>query len=211
MNILVAGQSVSGSNLLRKIIKYIFKNQLETAKQCHITKIHLYNEQIHEQSDIIFTSKRDLRDSMASGCVSMSIPTNSNHGKYYINGELTIPKVELAKQIGEGMILEYNDWEKYSNYEFKYERYIEDNLAEIRSIMAFLNIKADKLKVLEDVKSDKGVSMQLVRERNIKIRHDAISTSGGKVGRYKDFFTEREISQLEKHFKNHLTKTGYLK
>ena len=142
LNILVAGMRHSGSTALFNAIRYIFESSgieyqsgySETDEfkklvihtdSVRIIKAHEMRDDLVDSADFIFTTKRDLRDTVASasrrnfkllnqlgGCI--------NYGKYNCMLHML--------------------WNGYSNFEFDFENYIENEVNELERIINFMGL-----------------------------------------------------------------------
>lgn len=202
--ILIAGQSRSGSTLLLNIIRAIYRRHNPSVSFAppfgpgfHVCKVHQYNKALHEQADIVFTCRRDIRDSIASGYLAIKEPWNSNYRR-----NLSI------NHIGDGILREYKDWEGKGDYEFVYERYVENTHAVLEEIKALLGSSMS----CENIKTniEKPLSLEqcaTASDNDRKIKGQ--SSNGGKIGGFRKIFSKEEIEKLNGRYSEFLTGLGY--
>ena len=192
MKILVAGMHKSGSTALFNIIRLCFKDVYSSwcdyyneknESKIHLVKTHSYSKELMEWADIIFTTKRDMKDSTASikrFLMAEKIPYNFD--KYLkLNTEY------------------YEDWKEYSDYEFVYEQYIEDPIKIINEIALMLNVSIDAeliYSMLGELISDKSLvfgdhTNHMITSKNLI----------GKmiVGGHAEYLTKEEIDKVDSY------------
>lgn len=192
MNILVAGMHKSGSTALFNIIRFCFEdvysswcgyyNEKNEAKT-HLLKTHAYSKELRDWADIIFTTKRDMKDSISSAkrfLTTENIPYDFNE------------YLKLNTKY-------YNDWKEYSDYEFVYERYIEDPIKIITEISSVLGVSIDAEKVY-------SMLMELISDKSLIFGDytNHIITSKNLVGKmivggYADYLTKEEIEAIDSY------------
>jgi len=199
MKVLVAGMQKSGSTALFNIIRLCFIEsgsvphsswyhfyEPKNISVHHVVKVHALEEDFREWADIIFTAKRDIRDSMSSAkrCLKEFMPK----GDYDFD--------EVLK-LNTGY---YFDWKPYSDYEFVYEDYTTNHTKVIAEI-------AEKLGVSINPKEVYSKLIDLTYNcKSFGIHTPHLITSHFHVGKmqvggYRDFLTEDEIEGIYKYGK----------
>ena len=206
--ILVAGQSRSGSTLLCKIINIMFKQNnvnhtLEFDHPCfsrdsQTIKIHKYNSNLHRAADLVFTCRRDLRDSIVSGYKTVEKPWNSAFGRGW-----------TYHTVGKDLLLEYLDWEDKQDYEFVYEEYFKDKNKILDEVASILGLVTQPDIILEELEKDKPVHIDDNSKLHLRDRK-GVASNGGKIGVYKTYFSKEEIEDLNEVYGDWLKRKGYL-
>jgi hypothetical protein len=142
MNILVAGIPRSGSTRLYNIIRLILlqkfsfeslhcgwhdKFDLQKAGVHNIIKLHYFDQKWCDWADVIFTTKRDLRDVAAS-----SLEFHKHRGRVY--GD------EVLLNFLHAVIAMHDLWGVYSDYELVYEEYGRFGLRDIMNVSEKLGL-----------------------------------------------------------------------
>jgi hypothetical protein len=211
-NVLVAGMEQSGSTLLFNIIRQIFLQKtielyscfytdyvLSNYKDYQLVKIHNYNENIKNWARVIITTRRDIRDAIASHI--------RRYGRY-------IP----VEAIHHRLMTDYYGWEKVSNYEFVYEKYMNNKIIIIQELISVLG-GIDGIDIGEIIKYVDALpaSESLPeKEQNGKF-YDEVTlltkahfTNKGQIGGYKNVLTEEEESMLNALACKWLSAKGYV-
>lgn len=173
--IVICGMRHAGStalfNIIRlaleqKNIKYIscysesekYKNDFEEIINfdgVKLIKTHEFRDDIMDLADVIFTARRDLRDTVASA-LRRDFPLLKKVG-----GEVEYAKYNRAL---------YDLWQPYSNYEFIYENFINNPLKSINNMVDYIDLKeVDCQSVLDSVNNlpTNNYSVTLLSESHI--------------------------------------------
>lgn len=140
MKILVAGMGRSGSTALYNIIRIACER---AGKTIRLNKTHGYNAKLHKWADMIFTSKRDMRDVVISDILFESRKC------VMANVKKATPDA-LGRRCKRHLKL-HADWQQYSDYEFAYERFVATPAAVIKEVLSVLGIKGDVQKIHNDL------------------------------------------------------------
>jgi hypothetical protein len=227
MNILVAGMMRSGSTLLFNMIVKIYKTQMP-AKKLHIkrfewlkqkaaseptndivcTKTHMPSEPGLKWANLIFTTKRDIRDSCASGW-------RRRENDYKKRKTRTLGKKdEVLQTLCKQNIAYFNEWKKHTSYELVYERYMTEPLVVIEEVSKVLNLPINDpiaLKsiydYLEFLPTDKNLNDK--KEHPETLLSKDHKTNNGEIGGYKKTLNKQEIKDLQALCKDWLIENGY--
>jgi len=205
----------SGSTLLYNLIRYAYihsdgykvygvvEDQYDPLSpkaqesNIHIRKGHEYRKRLIKWADLIFVTKRDIRDCIASRRRKRDIPSP---GLYTTRWCLHL-------------ISAYEKWMKHANFEFCYEKYKNNSAQEAQRILDVLNIS--DVNPNELVEFDhyllrmSGRKLDKIGFQNILMKRNII-TNKGKIGAYKDLLSQKEIIKINKKFGGWLSQHGYL-
>lgn len=162
MNILIAGIPRSGSlrlfNMVRVGLEQLFpKSEInfgyeekfvdDPDKHFNILKVHNYSDEKKDWADVIFTTKRDLRDILAS-----SIDFKLLNMKFLSE--------EAIKNFLGDVISKYDAWKQYTDLEVEYESFDENKKQVVQRVFNLLKLRVDVEEVLERlefIKQNQGV------------------------------------------------------
>ena len=215
-NILVVGMPQSGStallNIIAKILEtnnlryetYLYgvkkknrvvnKNFLSTyfTKDIIIIKDHHYSQFLEQWADIIFLTKRDIRDSIAS---------RRRRGK----GLFSKGKRHLKEhQYEENSFFGFKQWCNYLTFDcyqcwsnvdyiFDYENYVKDKTQVVNDVISILRLNKTKISdILKYI--DTGMINNYNFNKGNKI------TIGGGVKKYSKFLTKKELQYIKKYY-----------
>ena len=112
---------------------------------CHLPRIP-----VRDWFDTIFTTKRDIRDVMASYYRILPTFYRASRKLYKLKGDHTELLLEKAKEFTRT----YRKWRPFSDYEFVYERYVTDPLTVTCEIIAVLGLpKIDAAEIVKKVRN----------------------------------------------------------
>jgi len=201
MNILIAGMGRSGSTVLYNIIRELLlmneknvycaldgKYSHDKEQPFNLVKTH-YDIKFKDWSDIIITTKRDIRD-----VISSFKQYNSSYNK---GG---------AKQWTNAFLNWYNLWEFDSDYEFIYEDFINDEEKIINDLSNLIGIKNFDMSLIKD----KIISLKSNNNNNetlMTLKH--ISNTKGRINSYKEILSSSEINIINNIAKEWLDKHNY--
>lgn len=208
-NIVIAGMTQSGSTLLFNIVRQYYENKslrvVSANYRSHtiyigdvlIMKVHHYSRNIHKLADIIFSTKRDIRDATAS------FYRKSQNKNKFIDKNFT-------QYVTENTDL-YNAWREYSNYEFVYESYKKDPVNTIIEIVKTLGEKISK----KDAKTIQHSIEAMKDEKSLPNKDDSSNyykktfftkahiTNTGVKG-YLKTLSKEQIRYIEKNYCDYL-------
>jgi len=214
--IVIAGMSQSGSTLLFNLIRQIYLQSgvsvysawfsdyhNKRKEKAHILKIHSFNPHVLEWADLVFTTRRDLRDCVASALRRSETYLHTN-----------------AALFARVRVQEYKDWEHHSDFEFVYEDYCHNPEPVVTKIVeklqidpALIDIKAVIHAVIElshsqDLPKTDDFSNPLYKQTLLSKSH---LTNGGKVGGWKNGgLLTHEIKIIHNEHGDWLREKGYL-
>lgn len=214
--ILVVGMCQSGSTLLFNILRFMLEKKYQVYschysdydhdKACYadyvIIKTHKHHIKLHSMADFIFTTKRDLRDTISSAKKRWPKTFNTTQ-KLIDRGHYNIHLLDI--------------WKEYANYIFKYEAYFSNEDKIIREIGKHLNVKdidtetivkqTLELYYLSDLPKKDNFDNETYCKTLLSKHHN---TSNGKIGSYRDVLKEDDIIEIENTHKEWLIHNGYL-
>jgi len=190
MKIVVVGMFRAGSTVLFNMIRYMLieeygkdevyscyypKRNPKKEKKYVVMKQHDFDAGLLEESDMVFTTRRDIRDVVAS-----LIRRDGRHRWK------SIPKVcQWAKDC-------YDGWKKHSTYEFVYERYKANPLKVIKEVGAILNIDCKARKIQEKLEA-----LKKPRQPRETLIMSAKHVTDGSVHSFAKTLDEKEIKIIE--------------
>lgn len=207
MNILIAGIPRSGSlrlfNIVRLGLEQLFpKNEINygyedkhslEAKRFNILKVHSCSDKWVDWADVVFTTKRDLRDILAS-----SLDFGMLDKRFLSEERIGIFLRDIIEK--------YDFWKQHSDLEVVYENYGESKKQVITRIFDILKLKVDVeeiLKKLDFLTRNKG-SKELVGEYITKTH---ISENSGLS--YKERLDEESLLVVNEVFGEWIKMNGY--
>lgn len=216
--IAVVGMRRSGSTLLFNLIRSLFilngyelySTQLQffdfsKRKDFNVVKVHQYDKEVHEKSDIIFSTIRDLRDCVASDIrFNYSLGSKKRHGVRNKSSEI---------------INFYNKWKDHSDYEFRYEDYKLDGEKIINEVVDLIEQRLDINFKIKDSKSlldnvNKIIELSKQREGSLAFQSEDLMfpthITDGNVKSYYNTLSKEEISYIEKTYSSWLKNHNYI-
>lgn len=154
--VLVAGMVHSGSTALYNVVRLAMKNagvpfvsgyaEQEGAKQtalssgdARLIKIHEYRDDIAGMADFVITTRRDLRDTVASAA-RRKFPAYRTRG-----GAVAYARYNRSL---------YDVWAERSDYEFVYERFMQSPVPVIQEVLSALGLDdIDATTIFEEVRA----------------------------------------------------------
>ncbi|MDO6691936.1 hypothetical protein Q4574_01510 [Aliiglaciecola sp. 3_MG-2023] len=205
--ILVAGMRHAGSTALFNIVRlalekskvdfvsgYSEKISIENldANQApvELLKTHELRDDILQRASFIYTTKRDLRDSVASA-VRRKFPT--------------VPKVGGVTEYAKYNRSIYEQWSNKSNFEFTYEEFIQHPLFVIEKVLSAIGLgKVDSAFIYNQV-------MELPTDQyGVTLLSPSHITDPSRNLSYVDTLSENEIKTIESQHGGWLQNNGYL-
>jgi hypothetical protein len=206
VTILVAGMRHSGSTALFNIIRLALErnemnfvagysekivvdeldfNQTELA----LLKTHELRDDILQRATFIFTTKRDLRNTVASA-VRRKFPT--------------LEKVGGATEYAKYNRSIYEQWSNKSNFEFCYEEFITQPLSVIQKVLSVIGLhKVDSVSIYNQL-------MNLPTDQYSKTLLSPIHiTDPARERNYLDTLTDKEIQVIDSQHAGWLQQNGY--
>lgn len=206
--IIIAGMRHSGSTALFNIIRLLLKendinylgcysehgdcilNISQKTNNIRLIKTHEFRDDVINLADFIFTTRRDLRDTVASA-KRRQFPLMKNLGG----------AVEYAK---------YNRslhslWAGNSNYEFIYENFIKSPLQVINEILTLMGYKEDNLskKILS------GILFLPTDNYKETLLSSSHITDPKRILSFYDSLTNQEINTINSHHQDWLNLYNY--
>jgi hypothetical protein len=209
MRVLVAAQGRSGSTLLYNIVRKIMgEPQLVrvpvNCKGDMLAKCHLFKPEWVDWADIIFTTLRDVRDSLVSDYLFRV-------GLVESGDTIVFDKVRMYE-----MLRTYHNWEAWSNFEFKYETYKgipEYQIERVRDVLVRHsypnNIHLMDISV-QDVYEYVEQLPYSNEPQDITRLHPNHITNGGKIGGYKELMDPADVDFINKDIGGWLLAKGYM-
>lgn len=207
VTILVAGMRHSGSTALFNIIRLAFElNQIHfvagysekivvdeldfNQTQVALLKTHELRDDILQRATFIFTTKRDLRDTVASA-VRRKFPT--------------LEKVGGATEYAKYNRSIYEQWSNKSNFEFCYEEFIKQPLSVIQKVLSVIGLhKVDNVSIHNQL-------MNLPTDQYSKTLLSPIHiTDPARERNYLDTLTDKNIQIIDNQHGGWLQQNGYL-
>jgi hypothetical protein len=207
VTILVAGMRHSGSTALFNIIRLALeRNEMNfvagysekigvdeldfNQTQVALLKTHELRDDILQLATFIFTTKRDLRDTVASA-VRRKFPT--------------LEKVGGATEYAKYNRSIYEQWSNKSNFEFCYEEFIKQPLSVIQKVLSVIGLhKVDNVSIynqLINLPTDQ-YSKTLLSPTHI--------TDPARERNYLDTLTDKNIQIIDNQHGGWLQQNGYL-
>jgi len=159
-----------------------------------IIKEHHYDEFLKEWADLVFLSKRDIRDSIASRRRRGKM-LNSKGKKLLGEHSYDASSFEGFKEWCSYLVNDcYLDWLP-ADYEFSYERYVEKPEAVVSNVACLLNIGMPEenaiVNALDNLTEEKdGINFYSADKR----------TAGGKVNNFRDQLNKQEIDYIDRAY-----------
>ena len=207
VTILVAGMRHSGSTALFNIIRLAFElsqihfvagysekivvDELDfNQTQVALLKTHELRDDILQRATFIFTTKRDLRDTVASA-VRRKFPT--------------LEKVGGATEYAKYNRSIYEQWSNKSNFEFCYEEFIKQPLSVIQKVLSVIGLhKVDNVSIHNQL-------MNLPTDQYSKTLLSPIHiTDPARERNYLDTLTDKNIQIIDNQHGGWLQQNGYL-
>lgn len=161
----------------------------------NIIKTHEYNEQLAKHFEVVLTTKRDIRDVIASEMRYR--PT------LYSDDLSIVDRVVFQLQL-------HQDWRGASDYEFVYERFFykpEEVIAEIGQVLG-LSIKSDEISA-----KISGLRRKVpkIKSRNSTtlLHKNHIGAFGGVPGSYRSILSDAQIGIIVNTAREWLDQNGY--
>jgi hypothetical protein len=207
VSILVAGMRHSGSTALFNIIRLAFeRNEMNfvagysekivvdeldfNQTQLALLKTHELRDDILQRATFIFTTKRDLRDTVASA-VRRKFPT--------------LEKVGGATEYAKYNRSIYEQWSNKSNFEFCYEEFIKQPLSVIQKVLSVIGLhKVDKVSIYDQL-------MNLPTDQYSKtLLSPTHITDPARERNYLNTLTDKNIQIIDSQHGGWLQQNGYL-
>ena len=207
VRILVAGMRHSGSTALFNIIRIalelneihfvagysekIVVDELDfNQTQVALLKTHELRDDILQRATFIFTTKRDLRDTVASA-IRRKFPT--------------LEKVGGATEYAKYNRSIYEQWSNKSNFEFCYEEFIKQPLSVIQKVLSVIGLhKVDNVSIHNQL-------MNLPTDQYSKTLLSPIHiTDPARERNYLDTLTDKNIQIIDSQHGGWLQQNGYL-
>lgn len=208
MNILVAGIPRSGSlrifNIVRLGLEQLYsRNEINfgyenkffdmPSKKHQLLKIHSCSDNWRDWADIVFTTKRDLRDILAS-----SIDFGMIDKRFLSEERINLFLSDIVEK--------YKYWKQYTDLEVIYENYDENKMQILTRIFEICKLKVDISQVLEKIdfiannRADKSLVGEYISKKHISDRNNDT---------YKNRLDEESLSVVEQYFLDWLKLNGY--
>lgn len=206
MNVLVCGMGRAGSTAVFNIVKILLSEKYGDIYACHesnydkknqkkVNLLKTHNKDYDGWADIIITTRRDIRDVMAS--------FKQFHSTY---------KPANAAKWAKTFINWHQKWFDKSNYEVVYEEFMSDRNKIIDEIANILNVESynithinDKIDELKEIKVTKKLSF----DKDTLIHKKHISKHKGKVNIYNQILNKNEINSIISVSEEWLKKFNY--
>ena len=179
MKVLVASMGRTGSVLMTQIVKDAFQTKGISAVVSHE---HFFNKKLVDTHDIVISTKRDIREMMASTKRFLS-----KLGEDYYSRKSDGTHNNIVEEC-ESQINIYNSWLPYTEKIFTYEDYQKNPKEYIKSVFDFFNIEY----------TDDSIN-HLVQKYKNPIRTKHITNPNGSTT-YKDTLTNDEIKDINTLF-----------
>ena len=190
-----------------------------------------------KEFDLFFLTKRDIRDALASEIISLNSRELSRILK--TSKTISQEKIRsISRTLHKEHDLWFRELCEWCNHEdlvffdWKYESYKEDQIATFKNVFSYVkaaypfvhDLTEDEIiDLLEEIEKpvelsdiyNEMYSKTTRRARFTRIathareRISAFSSTGGKVGYYKQFFTEKHQKYIKKEYKEWLRFNGY--
>jgi len=209
MNILVAGIPRSGSTRLYNIIRLILlqkfsfeslhcgwhdKFDLQKAGVHNIIKLHYFDQKWCDWADVIFTTKRDLRDILAS-----SIDFGMLDIRFLSEEKINIFLNDIVEK--------YNYWKQNSDLEVIFENFEENKRQVITRIFEICKLRVDVDEVLRRIdyiaenRNNKALVGEYISKKHISNKADST---------YRDRLDSETLQVVQDAFADWLKMNGYL-
>ena len=209
MNILVAGIPRSGSTRLYNIIRLILlqkfsfeslhcgwhdKFDLQKAGVHNIIKLHYFDQKWCDWADVIFTTKRDLRDILAS-----SIDFGMLDIRFLSEEKINIFLNDIVEK--------YNYWKQNSDLEVIFESFEENKRQVITRIFEICKLRVDVDEVLRRIdyiaenRNNKALVGEYISKKHISNKADST---------YRDRLDSETLQVVQDAFADWLKMNGYL-
>jgi hypothetical protein len=202
--VVCAGMPRSGSTWLYNVIRCLLKQagkdvygawignyNPSNPSKTHIVKIHDFSEELAKKGDLIFTSRRDLRD------IATSLMLRS-----WANQSDIVSKLNR-------IIESHQKWFDCSTYELIYERMIESKLKEVKALseVLCLDLSSDSIQLaLDRVESFKHEGEGLFDSESLLHKNHI---QNGKPGHYQNILTEAITERINIEFKEWMSQYNY--
>ena len=192
-----------------------------------------------KEFDLFFLTKRDIRDALASEIISLKsrelnriLKTSKTIGQEKI--EFISRTLHKEHNLWLRELCEWCNHEDLVFFDWKYESYKEDQIATFKSVFSYVKTaypfvhdltEGEIRDLLEEIEKpvelsdiyNESVDKATRRDRFRRIalhareRLSAFSSTGGKVGYYKQFFTEKHQKYIKEEYKIWLRFNGYIR
>ena len=209
MNILVAGIPRSGSlrifNIVRVGLEQLFpKHEInfgyennfveKSEKKFNILKVHSCDDGLRDWADVIFTTKRDLRDILAS-----SIDFGMLDIRFLSEEKINIFLNDIVEK--------YNYWRQNSDLEVIFESFEENKRQVITRIFEICKLRVDVDEVLRRIdyiaenRNNKALVGEYISKKHISNKADST---------YRDRLDSETLQVVQDAFADWLKMNGYL-
>lgn len=166
-----------------------FVEQVKSSQDPAIVKTHEMRDDVLKASSMILTTKRDLRDTVASA-VRRNFPL--------------LKRIGGPKEYAKYNRMLHEIWAPYSNYEFDYEAYRKEPLAVATEIFELLGLS---LSCVEDVV--RATENLPVNQYETTLLSPTHITDPERTMSFEDTLAESVIEEIERNHRSWLERNGY--
>jgi hypothetical protein len=199
--IICAGCHRSGSTWLYNAVRLIAKSTGKEVYACfattydadnpaeiHVVKCHNFHKFLQDV-DLVFTTKRDLRDIAASA-----------HRRGLITFKDVLPYLHRI------INLEYKPWRQYTSLEIPYEELVEDKKAYIKKLSEIMEIQVNVDEIHEAIENLAIPEKEFDPITQLHPNH----ITDGRVGSYQETLPEAVQKRINEEFYMWLKQNKYL-
>lgn len=180
--VLQAGMGRSGSTLSYRLIKEIVR---PTRQLVHVGKTHDFNERLYRKSSLIVTSRRDIRDVVASEL------RQEQHRR--AAGMKCRPEWTELGFLVKRHARFYWQWYELSDYEFVYEEYVDSPYGVIDDLLYAISNAGIEVPCEESRCEIKDAAEST---RELEHGEGQHRTNGGVIGAYRDVMSETDAERV---------------